>query len=80
MYMYKGADLDIYNNQMNHGHLAFKEMTNLTLTNNRVDHGNKCWAYRFLEVSGNASSNTYNGEAFDIPLTNDAPWNGCWIR
>ncbi len=80
MYMYKGADLEIYNNQMNHGHLAFKEMTNLTLTNNHVDHDNKCWAYRFLEVSGKASGNTYNGEAFNIPLVTDATWDGCWIR
>ncbi|GGD09625.1 right-handed parallel beta-helix repeat-containing protein [Hyunsoonleella pacifica] len=80
MYMYKGADLEIYNNYMNHGHLAFKEMLNLTLTNNHVDHDNKCWAYRFLEVSGNASGNTYNGEAFDIPLVTDATWDGCWIR
>ncbi|WP_203258731.1 right-handed parallel beta-helix repeat-containing protein [Hyunsoonleella ulvae] len=80
MYMYKGADLEIYNNYMNHGHLAFKEMLNLTLTNNHVDHDNKCWAYRFLEVSGNASGNTYNGEAFNIPLVTDATWDGCWIR
>ncbi|WP_298555686.1 right-handed parallel beta-helix repeat-containing protein [uncultured Algibacter sp.] len=80
MYMYKGADLEIYNNYMYRGHLAFKEMENLTLTNNHVNHDNKCWAYRFLEVSGNASDNTYNGEAFNIPLVTDATWNGCWIK
>ena len=35
MYMYKGADLVIQNNFMDHGHLAFKEMSNLTLQNNK---------------------------------------------
>ncbi len=78
-YMYKGADLEIKNNYLKNGHLAFKEMENLTLENNRVEHPNRCWAYRFLEVSGKATGNTYNGEAFDIPLTNQ-PWDGCWIR
>ena len=80
MYMYKGADLEIRNNQMNHGHLAFKEMVNLTLENNTVDHPSECWAYRFLEVSGNASGNMYNNEAFDIPLQENIPWDGCWIN
>ena len=79
MYMYKGADLVIKNNLMDHGHLAFKEMTNLTLTNNKVTHENRCWAYRFLQVSGTASGNTLNDEDFDIPLSN-TPWDGCWIN
>ncbi len=79
MYMYKGADLVIKNNLMNHGHLAFKEMTNLTLENNEVSHDNTCWAYRFLQVSGNATGNTLNEEFFDIPLSN-TPWDGCWIN
>jgi len=79
MYMYKGADLVIKDNFMDNGHLAFLEMTNLTLENNKVEHDNKCWAYRFLQVSGSASGNTYNNEPFDIPLTS-TPWDGCWIR
>ncbi|WP_010179826.1 right-handed parallel beta-helix repeat-containing protein [Aquimarina agarilytica] len=78
-YMYKGADLEIKDNVFNKGHLAFWQMENLTLENNKVNHPQKCWAYRFLEVSGFAKGNTYNGEAFDIPLTDD-PWNGCWIK
>ncbi len=77
-YMYKGADLEIRDNVLEKGHLAFFKMKNVTLENNEVNHPNKCWAYRFLKVSGSASGNTYNGEAFDIPLS-DTPWNGCWI-
>ncbi|HAS42471.1 MAG TPA: hypothetical protein DCS93_18475 [Microscillaceae bacterium] len=79
-YMYKGADLVIRDNHLKNGHLAFLEMKNLTVTNNKVEHDNRCWAYRFKEVSGQASGNTYNGEAFDIPLQQDQPWDGCWIR
>lgn len=79
MYMYKGADLEIRNNKMVNGHLAFKEMTNLTLINNSLEHESECWAYRFLEVSGSASGNTYNSEAFEIPLEANTPWTGCWI-
>lgn len=78
MYMYKGADLVIRNNYMNHGHLAFKEMKNLTLLNNKVEHEKECWSYRFKEVSGRASGNTFNGEPKDIPLS-DEPWNDCWL-
>ncbi|QCE42851.1 right-handed parallel beta-helix repeat-containing protein [Psychroserpens sp. NJDZ02] len=80
MYMYKGADLEITDNFMDNGHLAFKEMTNLTLENNAVDHPSECWAYRFLEVSGSATGNTYNGAPFDIPLQENTPWDGCWIN
>ncbi|GAA3607609.1 right-handed parallel beta-helix repeat-containing protein [Flavivirga amylovorans] len=79
-YMYKGADLVVKDNYLNNGHLVFKEMTNLTLENNRVEHPQKCWAYRFLEVSGSANDNTYNGDAFDIPLQENIPWDGCWIN
>ncbi len=78
-YMYKGADLEVKNNTFNNGHLAFWKMENLTLENNKVIHPQKCWAYRFLEVSGSAKANTYNGETFDIPLSSE-PWDGCWIR
>lgn len=78
-YMYKGADLVVRDNELKDGHLAFKEMTNLTVENNKVTHDNRCWAYRFKDVSGKASGNTYNAEAFDIPLTNQ-PWTGCWIK
>lgn len=79
MYMYKGADLEIKDNLMDNGHLAFWKMSNLVLENNTVIHPNECWAYRFLEVSGNATGNTYNGEAFNIPLQPNTPWDGCWI-
>lgn len=78
-YAYKGADLVVKNNQLNKGHLAFREMKNLILENNKVQHPQKCWAYRFLKVSGQAKNNTYNGEPFPIPLSN-TPWNGCWIK
>lgn len=79
MYMYKGADLEIRDNTLKKGHLAFYKMKNLTLENNSVKHPNKCWAYRFLKVSGSASGNTYNGDSFEIPLSRK-PWNGCWIN
>ncbi len=79
-YMYKGADLVVKDNVLSNGHLAFQEMTNLTLENNRVEHPNRCWAYRFLEVSGTANGNTYNGDEFEIPLQETTPWDGCWIN
>ena len=79
-YMYKGADLVIQNNKLHKGHLAFKEMKNLTLENNHVNHPQQCWAYRFLDVSGSASGNTYNTTPFPIPLSQHKSWNGCWIK
>ena len=80
MYMYKGADLSIKNNNLNNGHLAFWKMENLILETNIVEHDNKCWAYRFLEVSGNAEGNIYNGESFEIPLQPNVSYDGCWIN
>lgn len=79
-YMYKGADLVIKDNYLKNGHLAFWKMTNLTLDNNKVEHESECWAYRFLEVSGYAEGNTYNGNSFEIPLEPNNPWDGCWIN
>ena len=78
-YMYKGADLEIRDNKLLNGHLAFYKMNNVTLINNEVEHPDKCWAYRFLKVTGNASGNSYNGEDFALPLSNK-PWDGCWIN
>lgn len=79
IYMYKGADLVVKNNYFKNGHMAFWKMSNLTVEHNIVEHPNKCWAYRFLEVKGSAKGNTYNGEAFDIPLKSTIAWDGCWI-
>ncbi|TYA71912.1 right-handed parallel beta-helix repeat-containing protein [Seonamhaeicola marinus] len=79
MYMYNGADLSVRNNIMLEGHLAFSEMDNLILENNSVEHPDECWAYRFRQVSGTADGNNYNGTLIDIPLQQNAPWNGCWI-
>lgn len=78
--MYKGSDLSIKNNFLNNGHFAFWEMDNLILETNSVEHPDECWAYRFLEVSGTASGNIYNGEPFDVPLQQNSAWNGCWIN
>ncbi|WP_346883143.1 right-handed parallel beta-helix repeat-containing protein [uncultured Algibacter sp.] len=79
-YAYKGADLVVRDNYMDNGHLVFWKMDNMTIENNRVEHPNKCWAYRFLEVKGQANGNTYNGEAFEIPLQPNTAWDGCWIN
>lgn len=78
-YMYKGADLVIRDNILIDGHLCFKEMDNLTIENNTVTHDSRCWAYRFLQVRGTANGNTYNGQAFPVPLDPNQPWDGCWI-
>ncbi|MGH1336392.1 MAG: right-handed parallel beta-helix repeat-containing protein [Aureispira sp.] len=78
-YMYKGADLVVRDNILIDGHLCFKEMDNLTVENNTVTHDSRCWAYRFLQVRGSASGNTYNGQLFPIPLDPTQPWDGCWI-
>jgi hypothetical protein len=76
-YMYESADLDIQRNQLLDGYLAFKNFSNLTLINNVVTSTiNSCWAFRFLNVQGQASGNTYNGAPFPIPI--ETPWTRCW--
>lgn len=80
MYMYNSADLSVQNNLMLEGHLAFSGIDNLILENNRVEHPDECWAYRFRQVSGTAEGNTYNNTPIDIPLQQNTPWNGCWIE
>ena len=75
-YMYKGADLVIKDNVLINGHLAFKEMVNLTLE--IQGYRGCCWPYRFLQVSGSASGNTLDDEPFDTPLST-VSWKGCWL-
>lgn len=75
-YMYNSADLDIQRNQLLDGYIAFKNYSNLTLRDNQVTNTSRCWAFRFLNVQGQASGNTYNGEVFDLPI--ETPWTWCW--
>ncbi len=79
MYVYNSANMVVKGNTFNDGYIVMQYFENAMILNNTVTHGNKCWAYRFLQVSGQASGNTYNGEAFDIPLSS-TPWDGCWVR
>jgi poly(beta-D-mannuronate) C5 epimerase len=47
---------------------------------NRVVQQSRCWAYRFLNVTGAAGGNTLNDEPFPIPLNLTTGFNGCWIE
>jgi len=78
-YMYLSADLDIRRNTLTDGYLAFRDFTNLTLIDNHVDSTlNSCWAFRFRDVYGYASGNTYFGNPFDLPLNTTIPFEYCW--
>lgn len=78
-YMYQSADLDIRRNILMDGYLAFRDFTNLTLIDNAVDSTiNSCWAFRFRNVLGQASGNTYFGQPFDLQLSPTVPFEYCW--
>ncbi len=78
-YMYQNADLDIRRNRLIDGYLAFRDFSNLTLIDNEVDSTiNACWAFRFRDVLGRASGNTYFGEPFELPLSLITPFEYCW--
>jgi len=74
MYMYKSADLKIYDNHLINGRMAFTDMENLTLENNKVEYPNVGMAFLIMRVSGSASGNTLNDEPFEIPLSSE-PWS-----
>jgi parallel beta-helix repeat protein len=62
-YMYKTADLHINDNKIIEGFMTFKEINNLTLSDNNVilhDSGASLKAYGFVDVTGAASGNTHN--------------------
>ena len=78
-YMYQSADLDIRRNILTDGYLAFRDFTNLTLIDNAVDSTiNSCWAFRFRDVYGQASGNTYFDQPFDLALSPTVPFEYCW--
>ncbi len=78
-YMYQSADLDIRRNILTDGYLAFRDFTNLTLIDNQVDSTiNRCWAFRFLNVYGADSGNTYFGQPYDLNLSPTTPFTDCW--
>lgn len=78
-YMYQSADLDIRHNTLTDGYLAFRDYTNLTLIDNAVDSTiNACWAFRFRNVLGQASGNTYFDNPFDLDLSPTIPFEYCW--
>ncbi len=75
-YMYKSADLEITDNYFTGGHMAFSEMSNLTLTNNSFENSSHFpWIFSFKEVTGTAEGNTHNGEPVEVPLS-DEPYTG----
>ncbi len=80
MYWYETSRLEVRNNTIDNGYLVMRDVSEVTIMDNEVNHSNKCWAYRFLRVGpGQASGNTYAGEPFDIAI-NNGPWTGCWIN
>jgi poly(beta-D-mannuronate) C5 epimerase len=79
MYLYSSARATIQNNRFLDGYLVIQNFENAQIFNNQVIHSSRCWAYRFKNITGQASGNTYNGAAFDIPLSG-TPWTGCWVN
>ena len=79
MYVYKSADLVVEDNTFLNGYVCVQKFDNLTINNNEVSHESIGWAWRFKEVTGSASGNTYGGEAFEIPLEEDNAYTGSWV-
>lgn len=80
MYWYQTRQVEVTNNTIIDGYLVMRDVSDAVIEDNDVSHSSECWAYRFLRVTGEASGNTYNGQAFDIPLHQYTPWTGCWIN
>ena len=78
-YISYSSNLTVKNNMLTDGHMVFQSITNLSLEKNEVTNIDECWAFRFLETSGSAVGNMYNGTDKLIPLS-ATPWDGCWIR
>ena len=76
-HMYLGADLVVKDNELIDGYLSFRDMANLTLEGNKVSSHSSCWAFRLKNVTGRAGGNTYNGDAFELPL-GSKPFTKCW--
>ena len=80
MYVYNSANIEVRDNTFIEGYIVMQNWNNAVIVNNDVTYENsRCWAYRFRQVTGQASGNTYNGEPFEIPLS-DTPWDGCWVN
>ena len=79
MYWYEDSLLDVRSNTITDGYLVMRDVFEVTIVDNDVSHSNRCWAYRFQNVAGRASGNTYAGEPYDIAI-NDGPWTGCWVN
>lgn len=79
MYLYSSARADIRSNQFLNGYIVIQNFEKANIYNNSVTNASRCWAYRFKNVTGSAGGNTYNGAAFDIPLS-DEPYYGCWVN
>lgn len=92
MYMYKSADADIRRNQFLGYFLALVDFKNATVIDNHTsihpDRRFYCWLYRFRNVTGTASGNTFSNEyvspptinkSFPLPLSN-TPWTSKCLR
>ncbi len=79
MYWYETSQLEVRDNTIIKGYLVMRDVREVVILDNEVSHSNKCWAYRFQNVAGRASGNTYAGTPYDIAI-NDGPWTGCWIN
>ncbi|AOW12733.1 hypothetical protein LPB72_17110 [Hydrogenophaga crassostreae] len=79
MYLYSSGRADIRDNQFLNGYIVIQNFEDAHIFNNAVTYPNRCWAYRFRNVTGQAAGNTYNAAAFDIPLS-AVPFNGCWVN
>ena len=79
-YIYNTSNFRVMRNTFEQGYIAVRDVTDLVLIDNEVGYDTACWPYRFLRVAGYASGNTHNGDAKDLGLTPNAPWDGCWIN
>ncbi len=86
MYWYQTRQVEVSGNTMLDGYLVMRDVSRAKITDNHVTHSSRCWAYRFLRVTGEASGNTYapnfGGDRVrqDVGLQKWVPWDGCWIN
>ncbi len=67
----------IKDNDFDFGHIAMKNMNDVQILDNNITHDNICWPFRFQNVKGIASGNTYNGNpAIGLELNEDIAFTG----
>jgi len=84
MYMYRAGDADIRRNKFYGYFLSLADFKNATVIDNEVTFGppgspRYCWSYRIRNTTGNASGNTLEGNAVNLPFSS-TPWTSQCLR